>query len=302
MNLPNNNNDDIDRGVLLRKASIWRASVLVIFIILVVVLGVADFSVLHKKLGGTPDISVARVSIRGEIAGYNKKLEETLLSLASDNAYNSVILHIDSGGGSAYGSERLFNILRQVADIKPMVTVVGSMAASGGYMLSCAGHYIVAHNSSIVGSVGAIINVVNVREALAKFGVKIDVFKSGKFKDVLSNTIDKDGGDSNGRELVHRTVDGIGNYFLSVVSSRRKINKDSFDKISDAGIFISKDAKELGLIDEIGSEQHAKIWLKDQGIDVSVVKDISITPDKSRSIILDMFESKLMNFVSDLFI
>ena len=102
--------------------------------------------------------------------------------ILKDDQAKALLVYINSPGGSTYGSERLFKALRRVAEKKPVVAVIGTIGASGGYLTALAGDRIFAGESSITGSIGVIVQLTEFSSLMETLGVKADAITSGKLK------------------------------------------------------------------------------------------------------------------------
>ena len=141
-----------------------------------------------------------------------------------DDDVKGVILRVDSPGGEVLASDDIANLLREFQEDsgKPIVVSMGSLAASGGYYVAAPCEWIVANELTITGSIGVIMHGYNYRGLMDKIGLKPDVYKSGKFKDM--NDMNKDG-----RALV-----------------------SDWASYADGRVFSGKEARELGFVDELG--------------------------------------------------
>ena len=120
---------------------------------------------------------IARVTIEGLIRGDRDRVQ-AIDRLARSSPARAVIVHVDSPGGTTAGSEQLYDSLTRLRDKKPVVIVVDSLAASGGYITAIAGDHIVAQQTSLVGSIGVLFQYPNFAELLDKIGVKVEGVKS----------------------------------------------------------------------------------------------------------------------------
>lgn len=93
-----------------------------------------------------------------------------------------LIVNVNSPGSTVVGSEKIYNILRKISEKKPVVIVMGTVATSGGYLISLRGDYIISHNGTITGSIGVILQTAEVTELAQKLGIKFNNFKSGELK------------------------------------------------------------------------------------------------------------------------
>lgn len=162
-----------------------------------------------------------------------------------------VVIRIDSPGGLVTETEEIYSTIKKFkSETKLKVYVsMGSVAASGGYYISCAADRIFAMNSTITGSIGVIIELLNYEELLDKIGIKEFVFKSGAYKDMGSpyrSLTSKD------EEIFKNIVDKEYQMFLDVIHNERKISKEDLRNIAQGQIFLGIDAKNEKLIDEIG--------------------------------------------------
>ncbi|MGA7788131.1 MAG: S49 family peptidase, partial [Xanthobacteraceae bacterium] len=168
----------VDRRRMRRKLTFWR--VLAIVVIVVGIGGVAAFASNRAGFFGVRPY-IARVNISGLIRGDEERVRALDL-LARSSLARAVIVHVDSPGGTTAGSEQLFDSLSRIRERKPLVVVVDSMAASGGYITALAADHIVAQQTSLVGSIGVLFQYPNVSDLLGKIGVKVESVKSTPLK------------------------------------------------------------------------------------------------------------------------
>lgn len=164
----------IDRRRLRRQVVFWRVAAFV-------VAGLAIIALAARYQGlGAAQAHIARVSISGLITGDEKTLK--LLRDVRESKASAAILTIDSPGGTTEGSEVLYDEIRRLASKKPVVAVVGSMAASGAYIAALGADRIFVHGNSIVGSIGVLVQFPNFSGLLDKVGVKYEAIKSSPLK------------------------------------------------------------------------------------------------------------------------
>ena len=137
---------------------------------------------------------------------------------------------------------------------KTIVASMGSVAASGGYYIACATHKIFANPGSITGSIGVIIELANIEELLGKIGMKSVVIKSGKYKDMLSPTRELK---EEEKSLIQGVIDNIHSQFIDAVALGRDIPREKIVAIAYGRIFSGEQAKQSGLVDELGNLQDA---------------------------------------------
>ena len=166
----------------------------------------------------------------------------------------AVVLRVDSPGGGVGPSQEIHAELVRLAQEKPLIVSMGSVAASGGYYLAVAGERIFANQGTITGSIGVIMSFPDYQELMGKVGVKSQVVKSGRFKDVGSPTRTFTDAD---RELLQGMIDDVHAQFVEAVSAGRKIPQERLQPFVDGRIFTGRQALEAGLVDDIGTMQDA---------------------------------------------
>lgn len=200
---------------------------------------------LHDKVG--------IVSIEGFIGDSNDVVEQ-LSQFGKDDTIKAVVVRINSPGGGVAPSQEVYEAVVQLKKKKKVVASMGSVAASGGYMIACATDKIVANPGTITGSISAIMTFANAEELLKKIGLKTSVVKSGKFKDIGSPAREMTAEE---RSLIQELVDDIYDQFLDTVSQNRRISKEDLKNIADGRVFSGRQAKKIGLIDDIGDMTYA---------------------------------------------
>ncbi|QHD65156.1 signal peptide peptidase SppA [Neorickettsia findlayensis] len=245
---------------LRKRLTFWRVITFVVVGVLLVVLG-SSFRGGFFDSFSTPYI--ARVVFSG-IIDQDTVRNSQFASFASNPKIKAVILHIDSGGGGAVASEALYNVVKSVSELKPVVVVANGIMASGAYMVAMGAEYIIAYNSSIIGSIGMILQAPNFYEVGKKIGVKMDVVRSGRLK-AFPSVLEEFTKEA--RSAMEHSISVANEHFLSMVRERRKItDMRVMSEIATGKIFTGKEALEFALIDEIGDERNAIRWLKERGI------------------------------------
>ncbi|MFW6077807.1 MAG: signal peptide peptidase SppA, partial [Hyphomicrobiales bacterium] len=200
---------------------------------------------------------IARVDIAGVITG-DERMLELLEQLEEADQVKAVLIKIDSPGGTTAGSEALYLSLRQLNEKKPVVTVMDTVAASGGYITAIAADHIVARGNTITGSVGVLFQWAQVQELLDTLGIEMQSIKSGALKaepNLFEPTSER------AREVTEQMVNDSFRWFMGLVEERRKLSPDQLRLISDGRVFTGRQAVEAQLVDEIGGEEEAKAWL-----------------------------------------
>lgn len=221
-----------------------------------------------------------------------------IAAIEKDKAVKAVIVHMNSQGGSVVGSEMLYNAFLKLSKEKPVVMVMDSVAASGGYMVALGGDYIIAHNGTITGSIGVIMQSAEVTELAEKVGVKFNNFKSDELK-ASPNPTEKLTPEA--RRATMESIYNVYDYFIEIVAKRRKLDLNYVRKIADGRIYSGRQALELKLIDAIGDEDMAIQWLKsNKDIPESLeVVDVSLrNKEKFLDILIEDFSNQISRFFS----
>lgn len=175
---------------------------------------------------------------------------ESLKKIKEDNGIKAVVVRIDSPGGGVGPSQEIYSALLELRQKKPVIASIGGVGASGGYYIACAGEKIFANPGSITGSIGVIAQFASYEKLLEWAKVDVEVIKSGKFKDVGSPFREMNEAD---REYIQKLIDNVHQQFKTAVSEARDLDTKQVDLIADGKIFSGEQAKELGLVDELGT-------------------------------------------------
>lgn len=174
-----------------------------------------------------------------------------------DRRVKAVVLRINSPGGGATASDQIHaEIVRFKRERKiPVVAALGDLAASGGYYVACAADRIVAHPTTVTGSIGVLLTNVNLEGLLGKIGVRDETYKAGRHKDLLSPLR---GATEEERRIIQGVLDTMHARFVAVVrESRPGLDQGRLPELTDGRIFDAPTAVAAGLVDEIGDLRHA---------------------------------------------
>ncbi len=243
----------LDRRRLRRRVSWWRALAI---IAAVAVVGVVSAKT-AEKAGFTETRHIARVSLEGFISEDRAQLK-LLRDIAENKQVAGVILFVNSPGGTTTGGEALFEALRNVAKVKPVVAQFGTIATSAAYIAGLATDYVVARGNTITGSVGVIFQWAEVSQLLDKIGVKMNEVKSGPLK---ANPSPFQPLDEAGKATAEQMVAESQKWFVGLVASRRNIDTRSVSGLEQGRVFSGREALSHKMIDEIGGETEAVQWL-----------------------------------------
>ena len=241
----------VDRRRLKRKLTLWRilAVLLAIGAIAIATWGGRDF-----------ENQVARIRIDGLISGDQKTLD-LLKKVGDAERVKGVILRINSPGGTTAGSEAIYEAVRAISAKKPVVAVMDTVAASGGYITALAADRIVARGNTITGSIGVIFSFPEVSRLLDMVGVRMEELKSGDLKAEPSpyKPISE-----KARAVSMAMVQDGYNWFTGLVAERRGLPLPRVVEPSDGRVYTGRQAVEAKLIDELGGEEKAVAWLESE--------------------------------------
>jgi protease IV len=281
------------------KTSLLRWKVIaLILLILAVIMGTKS-----KESNG---ISVPSISKREFIASIqisdvieeDLQIARKLKEIAEDDKIKALIVNINSPGGSVVGSEMIYNALRKVSKNKPVVCVLGTVAASGGYLVALGGDYIVTHNGTLTGSIGVLLQSAEVTDLAEKIGIKFENIKSSELK-AMPNPFEKMTPEA--RAVLLENISDSYDYFTGLIAQRRNLEIEYVRKIADGRVYSGRQAYELKLVDEIGEEDTALKWLQaEKKIDDKLkIVDIKLKPrEKILEMLIDDLNSKVTSFFS----
>ncbi|MET3613679.1 protease-4 [Rhizobium aquaticum] len=247
-----------DRRALRRKVTFWRGLAI---IVLVLVLATVWFR--WPGAEGPGANQIARVSITGLIQD-DRDLTARLDRIAKADNVKALIVDISSPGGTTYGGETIYKALRRVAEKKPVVSDIRTLAASAGYMIALAGDRIVAGDMSITGSIGVLFQYPQAKELLDKIGVSLETIKSAPMKAEPSPFNPPS---DQTKAMINAMVQDSFHWFVDLVAERRKMTPEQAMAVSDGSIFTGRQALKNGLIDELGGMPEIKAYLKTRSVD-----------------------------------
>jgi protease IV len=229
----------------------------------------------EEYVSGAGTDRVAVIPVQGVIASGDPALggvqptvtpegfSDALGQAADDASVVAVVLEVNSPGGGVTASDEMHQSIvdfQERAD-KPVIVSMGDTAASGGYYISAPADAIVANETTLTGSLGAIITLTDVSGLAEDYGVKQEVIKSGEFKDIFSSFRELTPQE---REILQSIVDESYSEFVDVISQGRQIPEDRVREIADGRVYSGEQARELGLIDELGGLDEAARLARDR--------------------------------------
>lgn len=177
------------------------------------------------------------------------QLVPVLDRIAADDAVAAVVLRVDSGGGSALASEQIWHAVERLKANKPVVVSMAGVAASGGYYISAGANHIVAEPNTLTGSIGVVGGKLAMGEALSRWGVETFTVKKGARANLWSPM---DTWTEEERAAIYATMEETYEVFLSRVAAGRSMDRDGVHAIAQGRVWTGADAKERGLVDELG--------------------------------------------------
>lgn len=186
---------------------------------------------------------------------FSQPIRQALLDAAEEDMVKAVVLRVDSPGGSAIASEVILQAAKQVAAKKPLVVSMGNVAASGGYYVSMAAEKIFADETTITGSIGVVSGKFATTGMWDKVGINFVPFSRGKNANLFSS--DQPWTDDQEAELTQWMLDAYGTFTGHVKANRGELLTKPMDDLAGGRVYSGAQAKDLGLVDELGTLQDA---------------------------------------------
>jgi len=235
-----------------RRSAFWRGFLVA-----------AVLAALIGAWAGSSALEAARTQIaRFEVAGIitdDPERDGLLAELAESDHVKAVVVRINSPGGTTAGAEALYASLRGIAAKKPLVTQLGEVAASGGYVAAIAADHIVGRGNTLTGSIGVIMEYPDLTEVMQRLGIGLETVRSSELKAEPSPFRPTNPA---ARAREEALVAESYRWFRDLVGERRGLEGPALDAVANGGVFTGRLALENGLIDEIGGEPEALAWLE----------------------------------------
>ncbi len=196
----------------------------------------------------TPD-SIGLLRIEGVIVNVDWYMDQ-VQSFKENDSVKGVVLRLDTPGGAVAPTQELYTELMKLGEKKPIVTSMGTVAASGGYYLAAASDWIVANPGTITGSIGVIMEFTNMKELFDKIGISTRIIKSGKHKDTGSPFRELTAEE---KRLLQDMVMDTHQQFVEAVLSSRPVMKSEIEPYMDGRVMTGRQALKLHLVDEMGN-------------------------------------------------
>ncbi len=249
-----------------------------LFFLFIILIGLSGIS----TEGGTYFYSfgkkIAIVEVYGTINNSNEIIRQ-LKKYAKDTSIPALVLDIDSPGGGVVPSQEIYEeVLKFKEEGKKVVASLRGLGASGGYYVACAADTIVANPGTLTGSIGVIFEFPVIQELFKKIGVRFEVVKRGELKEVgtWNRPMTKEE-----RDLLQSVIDDTYDQFVKAVVEGRGLDQEKVLELADGRVFTGRQAKDLGLIDELGDLEDAIKIAGKMGEIEGVPKTIREKPKKA---------------------
>lgn len=202
----------------------------------------------------------------------SETITESIRKVREDSSVKAIVLRIDSGGGSVFASDLIWREVALAQERKPVIVSMGGAAASGGYYIAAPADVIVADPATVTGSIGVIAGKFNLRGIYDKLGIKKEIFKRGDNADFYTTY---SGFSDEQREILTRQIQEMYDDFVSKVANGRGMKEEAVEEIAQGRVWTGRQAKENGLVDELG-DLHLAISIAkekaglepDEGVDI----------------------------------
>ncbi len=228
---------------------------------------------------------MARICIEGPINAETRKNVLKALKQIEEREFPALLLRIDSPGGTVGDSQEIHSALLRLREKGcHVVASFGNISASGGVYIGVGAEKIVANPGTITGSIGVILRGNNLSKLLERVGIKFETVKSGIYKDILSPDRPLS---TEERALLQSLIDSSYEQFVLAVSKGRNLTTEVVKSFADGRVFTGEQAKEFGLVDEIGDENDAKL----------LAIKIANLDEKTKPITFGKTKKKLLGFL-----
>lgn len=253
--------------------------------ILALALGVAVATTAGRFFSGDLGDSrekIAVVEVEGIIVDSRDPIR-LLSKYHKDDAIKGIILRIDSPGGMVGPSQEIYEEVRKIVKEgrKKIYVSFGALAASGGYYIAAPADFIVSNPGTITGSIGVIMTFANSTELMGKIGIRPEVIKSGRFKDLGTSIRPMDLQD---RKVLQGVVDDVFQQFVEAVAEGRKMDPEEVKKLADGRIYSGRQAYKLKLVDHLGGLEETIAQL---GKALGIVGRPHVVMEKKKASLLD---------------
>ncbi len=245
-----------------KNAKKWRfiSILLLISLVFVVFFQVEMINKANKDIRIHKVNHIAHVKIQG-VVYQNKALLKVLKAIEKENSVKGLILEINTPGGGVVAAEIIYNHIKRIKKKKPIIASVSTLATSAGYLIASATDRIYAHKTSIIGSIGVLMQWPDFKDLLDNVGIKSKTLRSGKFKALPNPAEDTP---AYVIEDLQNKIDEMHTWFVDIVTKERSIPLSKIPAMTDGRVFTGMTSIKMGLIDAIGNMDDGVEWLKEQ--------------------------------------
>jgi len=228
---------------------------------------------------------IGLIRVEGPILSSKDTIDE-IKAFRKDKSIKAIVLRVDSPGGAVAPSQEIYEEIKKTVKEKPVVVSMGAIAASGGYYIAAPASKIVANPGTLTGSIGVIMEIPNIKGLMDKIGIKREVIKSGRYKDMASIFKDME---PEQRKILQAVLDEVHEQFIKAVAEGRGLSIDRVRQIADGRIFTGSQAFEIRLIDKLGNIEDAIDVAKELA---DIKGEPEIVSKKERFSFIDLLKGK----------
>jgi len=203
---------------------------------------------------GSGGEKIAVIELKEEIIS-SEEIVRQFKKYRENKSIRAIVFRVESPGGGVAASQEIYEEVKKTRDAgRPIVVSMGSVAASGGYYVSCAATRIVANPGTLTGSIGVISHFLNFEPLMKKIGVEETTMKTGKFKDIGSpfrKTTEED------KRYFHMVLSDVYDQFVDAIVEERGLEREQVLKYADGRVFTGRQAMEYGFVDTLGTMEDA---------------------------------------------
>ncbi len=256
-----------EKESILRRISIGRIISIILTLIMIFILFSLVGIVAALIIGPVPSGNIAVIHIAGVITSEDRYGGGTsanqiigFIKAAEENEdIKAILLDINSGGGSAVGSDEISQAVKSAE--KPTVAVIREIGTSGAYWVASAADKIYANRMSVTGSIGVIASYLEFAKLLDDYNVTYRRLVSGRYKDIGSPFKEMTDEET---LIFQQSIDKIHNFFVNVVAENRNLPQEKIREIATGSFMLGIEAKELGLVDELGTKEDAIAYIEQE--------------------------------------
>lgn len=235
---------------------------------------------------------IGLITVEGPIIS-SEDIIEDLKTYRKDRSIKAIILRVDSPGGAVAPAQEIYEEVKKTIKEKPVVVSMGAVAASGGYYISAPASKIVANPGTLTGSIGAIMEIPNIKGLMDKIGIKTEVIKSGKYKDLASLFRDME---PEQRRILQSVLDEVHEQFIRAVAEGRGLQVDQVREIADGRIFTGSQALKFRLVDRLGNMEDAISLARELA---GIKGEPQIVTRKERFSLKDLLKGKAQEIINE---